>query len=81
MELLYNILTVVFVIIALILTVVVLMQEGKSAGLTGAITGGADSHYNKNRANTPEGKMARFTKWMAVLFFILAIVLNLKFWN
>ena len=81
MELLYNLLTVVFVIISLILTVVVLMQEGKSAGLTGSITGGMDSHYSKNRANTPEGKLARFTKLMAILFFVLAIVLNLKFWN
>ena len=79
MELLYNILTLIFVVLSLILTVIVLMQEGKSAGL-GAITGG-DSYYAKNKANTPEGKLARFTKLMAILFFVLAIVLNLKFWN
>lgn len=81
MELLYNILTVIFVILSLVLTVVVLMQEGKSAGLTSTITGGSDSYYSKNKGNTPEGKMIRFTKLMAVLFFVLAIVLNLKFWN
>jgi len=72
------ILTVIFVLDCIALTVVVLMQEGKSQGL-GAIAGAAESYWGKNKGRSMEGGLERATVIMAVLFFVLAIVLNLNF--
>ena len=71
-------LTIVFVIACVAMTVIVLMQEGKSSGL-GALSGAAESHWAKNKGRTLEGKLEKFTKIAAVLMFVLALVLNLKF--
>ncbi len=69
-------LTIVFVIVAIILTIVVLMQEGKSAGL-GTIAGAADTYWGKNKGRSMEGKLETITKVLAVAFFVLAIVINM----
>ena len=71
------ILTIVFVILCVAMTVIVLMQEGKSAGL-GAISGMADSYWGKNKGRSMEGKLEKFTKFAAVGIFVLALVLNLR---
>ena len=68
----------VFVIICIALTVIVLLQEGKSQGL-GSISGMADSYWGKNKGRSMEGKLITATKIMAALFFILAAVLNMSF--
>ena len=78
MQILRTILTVIFVIDCIALTVVVLMQEGKSQGL-GAIAGAAESYWGKNKGRTMEGGLVKATTIMAVLFFVLSIVLNLNF--
>lgn len=78
MEILRTILTVIFVIDCIALTVVVLMQEGKSQGL-GAIAGAAESYWGKNKGRTMEGGLTRATTIMGVLFFVLSVVLNLNF--
>ena len=68
--------TIIFMIVCVILSVVVLMQEGKSGGL-GAISGSAESSYwNQIKGRTAEGKLERFTIILAVLFFALAVLLN-----
>lgn len=54
---------------------VVLFQSGKSAGLSGAIGGVADSFLAKNKAKTLDAKLARATKWIGALFLILTLVL------
>jgi preprotein translocase subunit SecG len=72
------ILTIVFVILCIAMTGIVLMQEGKSAGL-GAIGGIAESYWGKNRGRSMEGKLEKFTKIAAFGIFILAFILNLKF--
>ena len=72
------ILSVIFVLDCIALTIVVLMQEGKSQGL-GAIAGAAESYWGKNKGRSMEGGLERATLIMAVLFFVLAIVLNLNF--
>ena len=72
------ILSVIFVLDCIALTIVVLMQEGKSQGL-GAIAGAAESYWGKNKGRSMEGGLERATMIMAVLFFVLAIVLNLNF--
>lgn len=75
------ILTVVFVLVCVALTAIVLLQEGKSAGLTGAISGAAETYWGKNKGRSMEGKLEKFTKFVAVAFLILAIILNLSVFN
>ncbi|MCD8371453.1 MAG: preprotein translocase subunit SecG [Clostridiales bacterium] len=70
------ILCVIFVLICIFLTIVVLMQEGKQTGL-GAISGMADSYWGKNKGRSMEGNLAKLTTAAAVLFVVLALVLNL----
>ena len=77
MEILKIVLTILFVIDCIALTVVVLMQEGKSAGL-GTIAGAADSYWGQNKGRSMEGALVKSTKFLAVLFIVLASVLNLK---
>ena len=78
MRILRTILTILFVIDCIALTVVVLMQEGKSQGL-GAIAGAADTYWGKNKGRSMEGGLVKATTVMGVLFFVLAVVLNLNF--
>ena len=73
-----TILLIAFIIISLILAALVLMQEGKSAGL-GAISGAAETYWGKNKGRSMEGTLVKLTKILAVLFFILAEVLNTRF--
>ena len=80
MAVLKTIVEVVFIIVCIFLTVVILLQEGKSAGL-GAISGAADTYWGKNKGRSMEGKLEKITKVMIVLFFVLSIVLNMKFLN
>ncbi len=70
-----TILTEVFVLICAALVGLVLLQEGKSAGL-GVISGAAESYWGKNKGRSMEGNLERFTKYAAIAFFVLAIVLN-----
>ena len=78
MQILRTILTILFVIDCIALTVVVQMQEGKSQGL-GAIAGAADTYWGKNKGRSMEGGLVKATTIMGVLFFVLAVVLNLNF--
>ena len=71
------ILTIVFVLLCIAMTVIVLMQEGKSAGL-GAISGAAETYWGKNKGRSMEGTLVKSTKFLAILFIVLAAVLNLK---
>lgn len=76
MAILKTILTVIFILISLALTVIILMQEGKSAGL-GAIAGAADTYWGKNKGRSMEGMLVRGTKILVTLFIVLAVVLNM----
>lgn len=71
------VLTIVFIIVCVSLVVLVLMQEGKAAGL-GAISGAAESYWGKNKARSMEGLLVRITKILAFSFIVLALVLNLN---
>ena len=75
MAVLKIILTVIFIIISIALTVIILMQEGKSAGL-GAIAGAADTYWGKNKGRSMEGRLVTGTKILVVLFIVIAAVLN-----
>ena len=76
---LLRVLTVVFMIVCLIITVVILLQEGKQAGLTGAISGAADTYWGKNKGRSMEGKLEKATNICVVLFFVLSVILNMGF--
>ena len=77
MEILKIVLTILFAIDCIVLTAIVLLQEGKSAGL-GAIAGASDTFWGQNKGRSKEGKMVLATKIAAVLFIILAVALNLS---
>lgn len=71
------VLTVIFMIDCIALVALVLMQEGKSAGL-GAISGAAESYWGKNKGRSMEATLVKITKILAVLFIVLAAVLNIN---
>ena len=54
-----------------------MLQSGKSAGLSGAIAGGADTFLSKNKAKSWDAKLARWTKWVAIGFMVLSLVIGL----
>ena len=70
-------LSILFLIASLFLVVVILFQSGKSAGISGAIGGGADNFFAKGKAKTLDAKLAKMTKWVALAFVVLALALNL----
>lgn len=70
------VLNILQVLSGLALTVIVLMQSGKSAGLSGSISGGADTFLSKGKAKTLDAKLARWTKWFALAFVLLTLVLH-----
>lgn len=78
MGILRIILNIVYVIDCIALSAIVLMQEGKSAGL-GAIAGAADTYWGQNKGRSMEGGLEKATKIMAVLFFVLSILLSMNF--
>ena len=71
----------VFVVICIALAIIILMQESKQNGLSGTISGAADSYWGKNKGRSKEGALKKFTTVLAVIFFILALLLNLKWLN
>lgn len=75
MDALITTITVLQLLCGLAIIVVVLLQSGKSAGLSGSIGGVADSFLSRNKAKTMDAKLARATKWVGAVFLILTLVL------
>ena len=73
----YIALTILQLLSALAVTVIVLFQSGKRSGLSGAIAGGADTFLSKNKAKSVDAKLAKMTKWVAILWVVLTLVLCL----
>ena len=69
--------TVLQVILSLALIAVVMLQSGKSAGLSGAIAGGSDTFLSKNKAKSLDAKLAKMTKWVAIAFIVLTLALSI----
>ncbi|MDR0813943.1 MAG: preprotein translocase subunit SecG [Oscillospiraceae bacterium] len=67
---------VIDLIVALILMAIVIIQSGKTSGLSGALTGGSDTFLSKNSSRSLDARLARATKWFAGVFFVLTIILN-----
>lgn len=80
MDVLKIVLTIIFVIDCIALTIVVLSQESKQQGL-GTIGGMADTFWGKNKGRSREGLLKKVTAVLAILFMVLAVVLNLSVLN
>lgn len=72
-----TIVTIVFILVCVALTAVVLLQEGKSAGL-GAISGAADTYWGKNKGRSMEGALVKITRYLGIAFIVLAAILNIS---
>ncbi|MCH5263990.1 MAG: preprotein translocase subunit SecG [Lachnospiraceae bacterium] len=70
-------LTVIFIIVCIALVILVLMQEGKTAGL-GAVSGAAETYWGKNKGRSLESKLVKITTGLAVAFLLLVVILNLN---
>ncbi len=77
-EILRTVLTILFIIVCIALTLIVLLQESKSEGL-GAINGMAETYWGRNKGRSMEGTLEKITKCLAVAFILLAVVLNINF--
>ena len=76
MAVLRIVLTVIYVILAVAISAVVLMQEGKSQGLGSALGGMSDSSWKKNKGRTMAGALETFTRYGAIVFMLLTIAIN-----
>ncbi len=76
MAVLKTVLTVVLILISIIITAIILMQEGKSAGL-GAIAGASDTYWSKHKDRSMEGVLVKVTRILAALFLLISAVLNI----
>ncbi len=73
------VLGIVLIITSIALIAVVLFQEGRQAGLSGAIAGGAETFLGKNKSKTIEQKLVKITKILAGVFFVISLGANLLF--
>ena len=71
------ILTIAIIAVSIVMTVVILMQEGRTQGL-GAISGAAETYWGKNKGRSMEGFLVKFTTGLVVAYFVLAILLNMQ---
>ena len=77
MEILKIVLTILFAIDCIALTAIVLLQEGKSAGL-GSLGGANDTYWGQNKGRSMEGTLVKITKYLAIAFIIIAAILNIN---
>ena len=71
------ILGILMLLVSVVIIAIILIQQGHRAGVNGAISGGADTFLSKNKARTVNAKLARLTKYIAIVFFVLALVANI----
>lgn len=77
MEVLHTVLTIVQIICAVLLVFIVTIQSGKSEGLGGIIGGSAETFLSKNGSSSLDAKLTKATKWVAAVFIVLTLALNL----
>ena len=80
MDILKIVLTIIFAIDCIVLSAIILLQEGKSAGL-GTISGMADNYWGQNKGRSMEGALVKATRISAILFLVLAMLLNMGIFN
>lgn len=78
MEIIKNILLIIYVIVTFVLIVLTLIQSKEGSNASGTITGSSTNNfYNQNKARTKEGKMKRWTISLGIVFAVLAVVLSI----
>lgn len=77
MAVLRTILTIIYILVCVALVVIVLMQEGKQAGLAGSISGAAETYWGKNKGRSMEGALEKATRFLCIAFILLSVILNL----
>ena len=77
MMMLRNILLVVHIIVCISLILIVILQSGRSAGISGEIAGGAETFFGKNKARTLNGMLGRWTTYAAIIFIITSVALTI----
>ena len=70
-------LLVVQLLVCLVLVSMVIFQSGKTSGLSGALSGSSDTFLSKNKSKSFDARLARYTKWVAGVFVIFTVILNL----
>lgn len=70
-------LTILLLVVDLFLIAVILLQEGKTAGINGSVSGAADTFLSKNKAKSLDAKLAKMTKWVAILWIVITLALSL----
>ena len=75
-DMIRTILSIIFVIICIALSAIILLQEGKTQGL-GSIGGMADTYWGRNKGRSMEGALEHFTRYGAIVFMIITIILNI----
>ena len=70
-------LMIAFILICIALVILVMMQEGKSDGLSGAMSGMGNSYWDKNKGRSMEGNLVKWTAAFVVVFLVLTVVLNM----
>ena len=64
-------------LMSLVLIVVIMLQSGKEAGLSGALAGNSDSYLGKNGKGGMDKLLAKYTKWVALVWIVLTLILSL----
>lgn len=67
---------IVIALLSIVIILAVLLQQGRRSGISGTISGAADTFFAKNQAKSIDAKVSRLTKYLAILFAILALVAN-----
>ena len=75
-----TVISIIQVLVGAVLIIFVLGQSGKHSGL-GMISGATDSFLSKNKARTADAKLAKWTKWVALVFIVLTLVLNFLYFH
>ncbi len=70
--------SIVLAVVAVLVIVVICLQKAKTSGLGAGIAGGSETYWSRNKGKSKEGRLVRATIILAVLFFVLAILLNIK---
>ena len=77
MSVLEIVLGVFLILLSVLLIAIVLMQKSREGGLSGAIAGGSDTFFGKNKGKTNEARLAKMTRYIAIVFFVLAFAATL----
>ncbi|NLU52768.1 MAG: preprotein translocase subunit SecG [Clostridiaceae bacterium] len=75
MDALTIIVNIIYILVCLAIIAIVLLQAGRSTGISGAIAGGAETFFGKNKGRDIEARLSKYTGWIAIFFVIISVIL------